>query len=466
MIADWAHMAKVRYSLLARGLFTVGLLLCAVGLPGQEIKKSPVVKVRDPLATRYFRPNPDRVRAMVRTGLQRVTGKKTAAEAWRTLVTPRDVIGIKVNAHSGALSGTRPAVVAAVVEGLLKSGIPARRIIIWDEHRRDLKRAGYEKLAKKFGVQLAGARDHGFDDWHPFRMPSFRGKLWVDDHLFGKTEFSGDSHLSKLVTGKITAIICIHSPISIPGKGASGHLKELALASVDNTRRFNFSHRYYPHYRDAIVGICDRVAFSHTLDAQKIFAGLKPAEENPRAAARALALFPLGSDPASFYFEPHSDQAISPGLAFRLAHERAVKTKQPQKVRILTKALAWSQLVLPDGRTVLDHNAWQDKMATHTKLRFHITDALLCQYHQGQESRPDYAAAINELWFSPDLLALDVLSHQLLEKLRRSANLAKGINPDVLHRSASRNLLGNIYPEDMALQSITMPAAGPRENRE
>ena len=115
-------MAKVRYSLLARGLFTVGLLLCAVGLPGQEIKKSPVVKVRDPLATRYFRPNPDRVRAMVRTGLQRVTGKKTAAEAWRTLVTPRDVIGIKVNAHSGALSGTRPAVVAAVV---VASGYPS-----------------------------------------------------------------------------------------------------------------------------------------------------------------------------------------------------------------------------------------------------------------------------------------------------------------------------------------------------
>jgi hypothetical protein len=384
------------------------------------------------------------------------------AAAWRTFVTPRDVIGIKVNAHSGTLSGTRPAVVAAVIEGLLQSGIPARHIIIWDEHRRNLKRAGYEKLSKKYGVQLAGARDHGFDDWHPFQTPSFQGKLWVGDHLFGKTKYSGDSHLSKLVTEKITAIICIHSPIFIPGKGASGHLKELALASVDNTRRFNYSHHYYSQFRDAIVGICDRVAFSHTLDAKKILTGLEPAQENPRA----LALFPLGPGRASFYFEKHSEQAISAGQAFRLAHERAVKTKEPQEIRILTKALAWNQLVLPDGRTVLDHNAWQDRMTVHTKLRFHITDALLCQYHQGQESRPDYAAAINELWFSPDLLALDVLSHQLVEKLRRSANLPKGINPDVLHRSASRNLLGNIYPEDMAIQSITMPAVGPRENRE
>ena len=458
-------MAKVRYSLRARGLFTVGLLLCAVGLPGQELKKSPVVKVRDPLATRFFQPNSERVRAMVQLGLQKVAGEKTTAAAWRAYVTPKDFIGLKVNAHSGALSGTRPAVVAAVIESLLQSGIPASRITIWDQHRRDLKRAGYEKLSKKYHVQLAGARDHGFDDWHPYRQRSFQGRLQEGDHLFGKVKYSADSHLSKLITEKFTAIICIHSPLFISQKGASGHLKELAMASVDNTRRFEHP-VYYANFRDAIVGICDRVAFSHTLDSKKIRAYLVRAKTNPSGAAQALALFPLGSDPASFYFEPHSEKALPAVTVFRLAHERAMKTKEPQMVRILTKALAWNQLMLPDGRTVLDHNAWQDKMTTHTKLRFHITDALVCQYHQGQESRPDYAAAINELWFSPDLVALDVLSHQLVAKLRRSANLPKGVDPEVLHRSASRSLLGNIYPEDMALESITMPAAGPRENRE
>jgi hypothetical protein len=80
--------------------------------------------------------------------------------------------------------------------------------------------------------------------------------------------------------------------------------------------------------------------------------------------------------------------------------------------------------------------------------------------------RPDYAAATNELWFSPDPLALDVLAHQLIEALRRSANLPKGANPEVMHRDANRKFLGSVYQEDMDIQLITMPAAGPKENRE
>ena len=153
-------------------------------------------------------------------------------------------------------------------------------------------------------------------------------------------------------------------------------------------------------------------------------------------------------------------------MAFRQAYQAAKKTKTPKEIRILTDTLAWNQLVLPEGRTVINLNAWQDGMAAHTKLRFHITDALLCQYNQGQQSRPDYAAATNELWFSPDPLALDVLAHQLIEELRRSANLPKGTNPEVLHRDANKKFLGNVYKEDMDIKSITMSATGSGENRE
>lgn len=451
MIARRPQFANAHYSPGARALFTATILLIALAIDAQEIKKSPVLRVRDARATRFFKPIPARVHAMVQAGMRSLSGEKTAAAAWKKYVSPKDTVGIKVNAASGSFSGTRPPVVAAVVEGLLAAGISPGQIIIWDRHLADLKRAGYEILVDKYKVRLAGAQETGYDEWNPYSISSFRGKLRAGDRLFGQQRFSGKSHLSRLITQKLTAIICIHSPLYLPRQGAAGHLKPLAMAVVDNVRRFDFSP---VHYRDAVVAICDRLAFSHSAEVKPRLKRTRPGTE--------LALFPLGNGDRFFYFEPHSKEAILPAEAFRTALDMAVKKEQRQEVRILTKGLVWSQWVLPKGRTVLNMDAWQDAMVAHSKLRFHVTDALLCQYHHGQESRPDYAAAVNELWFSPDPLALDVLTHQLVEKLRASANLPKGANPDVLHRSAFQNLLGNIYADDMNVRKLTLPLAAPR----
>jgi len=463
MFADRAHLAKVHYSRLNRGLFTAGLLLFTVNLSAQDSNKSLVVKVRDPMATYFFEPNPERVRAMVHAGVQRVTGEKTSVAGWSSMFTPKDVVGIKVNSRSGTLIGTRPSVVAAVIEGLLKAGILASQIVIWDKRLHDLKQAGYASFTQKYGVQIAGAQDSGYDEWNPYKLKAFGWKLQSGDHLYRKTKYSNISHLSKLVTQELTTIISIHSPMFIPRKGASGHLMELALASADNIQRFNFS---FLHYRSAVVDLCDRISFSHTLVPKLFLKELDNLKTDRAGAAQKLSLFPLGKTPAFFYFEDLSDKALPADLAFRVAYERARDSNTTKEIRILTDALAWNQLVLPEGRIVLNLNAWQDNMATQTKFRFHITDALLCQYNQGQQLRPDYAAATNELWFSSDPLALDVLAHQLIEALRRSANLPKGPNPEVMHRDANRKFLGAVYQEDMDIQSITMPAAGPKENHE
>ena len=455
MIARRTQSANAHYSPRARALFTAALLLTGPVISAQETEKSPVIRVRDAHATRFFKPDPARVQAMVRAGMRSLTDQKTTGAAWKQYVSPKDIIGIKVNAASGSFSGTRPPVTAGVVEGLLAAGIPANQIVIWDRHLADLMRAGYGNIAKKYNVRLAGAHEAGYDAWNPYSISSFRGKLRVGDRLFGKEKFSGDSHLSRLITQELTAIICIHTPLYLPRQGAAGHLKPLAMATVDNAARFEFSP---VHYRDAVVAICDRLAYSHS-------AKVKPLLKTARSGS-GLALFPLGDGDRFFYFAPHSKEAILPAEAFRLALDLAAKEKQKQEVRILTKGLVWSQWVLPEGRTVLNMDAWQDAMVAHSKLRVHVTDALLCQYHHGQESRPDYAAAVNELWFSPDPLALDVLAYELVEKLRASANLPKGANPAVLHRAAFQNLLGNMYPEDFAVRTLTLPRDAPRGTRE
>ena len=136
MVANLAHLAKKHYSPGKRKLFTVivGLLLAGPTLGAAA--KVPVIKVQAADATRHFQPRIDRVNAMLQAGLEAL-----APDAhWRQFVSTNDLVGLKVNANLGTLTGTRPAVVQAVAQGLMASGVPAKNIVIWDRNLADLKR--------------------------------------------------------------------------------------------------------------------------------------------------------------------------------------------------------------------------------------------------------------------------------------------------------------------------------------
>src|SRR5438309_830875 len=87
-----------------------------------------VVTVSDRDATEAFRPRPERIQTMVERGITRVTGKSTPRDAWLSLVSTQDVVGIKVFSLPGPNSGTRPAVAAAVAQGLIAAGLPPANI--------------------------------------------------------------------------------------------------------------------------------------------------------------------------------------------------------------------------------------------------------------------------------------------------------------------------------------------------
>src|SRR5471032_730778 len=77
-----------------------------------------VVIVEDANAISNFQPDENVLQTMVNLAITNFTGKTTAADAWRSLVSAQDVVGIKVFSAAGELSGTRPIVVAAVIHGL------------------------------------------------------------------------------------------------------------------------------------------------------------------------------------------------------------------------------------------------------------------------------------------------------------------------------------------------------------
>lgn len=276
-----------------------------------------VVVVNNPQAVEAFCPRPDIVRAMVERGITHLTGKTTVPAAWRSLVSTQDIVGIKVYCAPGPNSGTRPAVVAAAVEGLLAAGLPPSHIIVWDKQVTDLRLAGYFDLADRYGIRVAGSAQAGYERTNAYDSALIGNLVWGDSE-FGKegVGVGRKSFVSRLVTQQMTKIINITPLLNHNLAGVSGNLYSLAIGSVDNVARFE--------------------------------------SDTGRLATAIPEIYAL------------------PALS---------------------------------DRVVLN-----------------VVDALLCQYEGGERSLLHYSATLNELRFSRDPVALDVLSLQDLDRERRAAS--------------------------------------------
>jgi hypothetical protein len=195
--------------------------------------------VQDPEATDAFQPNSDHVQAMVNRAITNLTEKSTVPAAWLSLVSTQDIVGIKVFSEPGPNSGTRPAVVAAVVQGLLSAGLRPQQIVVWDKYQSDLRLAGFFDLAKRYGVRVAASSEAGYDETNFYAAPLLGNLVWGDFEFGKKGEGVGrKSFVSKLVSLQMTRIINITPLINHNEAGVCGILFSLALGSVDNTTRF------------------------------------------------------------------------------------------------------------------------------------------------------------------------------------------------------------------------------------
>lgn len=195
--------------------------------------------VEDAQATSAFEPQPAIVQDMVDRALLKFTGKEDIVQAWRTIVSTQDVVGLKVYCAPGPTSGTRPSVVSAVVRGLLAAGLPPHNIVIWDKQLADLRAAGFDELAQRYDVRVAGSANSGYDE-KVFYDNTLPGELVSGDFEFDKSgnKTGRKSYVSKLLTGDVTKIITITPLLNHNSAGVTGNLYSLATGSVDNISRF------------------------------------------------------------------------------------------------------------------------------------------------------------------------------------------------------------------------------------
>ena len=200
---------------------------------------SRVTAIHNPRATSNFIPDPGVVSSMVDRGLIQFTGQATLADAWKTIATTNDVIGIKILSGPGTLSGTRPAVVEAIVRSLLAAGYSAQRIVIWDKRRHDLRSAGWNEFSERMGIRCVAAAEAGWDASKYYENPLLGRPLFDELEYDRKSEGVGrKSHLSRLLTREVTKIISITPALNHNQAGVNGHVMGLAFGSFDNTLRF------------------------------------------------------------------------------------------------------------------------------------------------------------------------------------------------------------------------------------
>jgi hypothetical protein len=205
--------------------------------------KARVVQVDHAGATVDYLAQPAIVQEMVRRGILQWTGKTNLSDAWLSVVSRGDVVGLKVYSGPGANSGTRAAVVEAVVQGLLQAGLPASNIVIWDKRLSDLRQAGFTALADRYQIRAMGSADAGYDPKVAYTNNPLLGTLVAGDLDFDlHGMISGrNSYVSKLVTSNLTKIISIAPLFNHNLAGVCGHLYGPSFGSVDNTLRFEFS---------------------------------------------------------------------------------------------------------------------------------------------------------------------------------------------------------------------------------
>jgi uncharacterized protein (DUF362 family) len=175
-----------------------------------------VVLARDASAVRALAPDAGRVARMVERAMVALTGAGSAREAWRSLFSPRDRVGIKVNCLAGPGLSSAREVVEPVVRGLEAAGIPLANIVVWDRDSAELERAGYtvntssSATYRCYGTDRAGLTEQIHSSG---RVGSLLSRILTDriDALIN-VPILKDHDLSGVGIGMKNLYGCIHNP--------------------------------------------------------------------------------------------------------------------------------------------------------------------------------------------------------------------------------------------------------------
>lgn len=243
------------------------------GLPG--LYRGRVVKVAHAgsIVNGQYQAGP--IEAMMRRGMAELTGQSDWGAAWKQLVQPGEVVGIKLNPVGGPLVMSDATVVHQIVSGLNAAGIPNKDIVLYDRYRDQFLQRGFDKWmlpgmrwssasATYDGVQQS---IEGYDPEHYMEMALALPGRDPDDPAQRR------SYAARFITKEVDKLINLCMLKDHQSAGVTLSLKNLSHGLVNNvarshaTKSLNTCGAFIP----AVVSmpVIRRKAVLHVLDGVK-----------------------------------------------------------------------------------------------------------------------------------------------------------------------------------------------------
>lgn len=147
-------------TIVAGGIALLGnSLMCTKGK--ELFQKSTVVSAaaEDMLIGQKY--NPEAVHRAFSAGLKEITGENSLDNAWSSLFSPDDVVGIKINCLGAPKISSSLASINQVIAGLKSAGVKENNIIIWDHRDQVFKGTGLQVNKSTVGVRVHGTSEKG-----------------------------------------------------------------------------------------------------------------------------------------------------------------------------------------------------------------------------------------------------------------------------------------------------------------
>jgi uncharacterized protein (DUF362 family) len=239
-----------------------------------------------------YRVDPAVVNQMLSTGITALTGDARPEDAWARFVSPKDVVGIKVNCSGAPKICSAPEVVAGIAANLIAVGVPASKIYVYERFESQVRTVGYPKFLPA-GVQVVTAETNrgsilGYDP-----------KTYVETSFFGEEDTR--SNLVRLVSETLTKIINVPNAKEHQASGVTGCLKNVAYGNFSNVDR---SHKFEKTNTRTFIGTLAATEPVRSRVALNIMDGLRgvwhagPFSENARFRFYPKQLM-FGTDPVA-----------------------------------------------------------------------------------------------------------------------------------------------------------------------
>ena len=172
------------------------------------------------------------VKQMISSGIRGLTGDARDADAWGRFVSPKDVVGIKVNCSGAPRICSAPEIVGEIAANLVAVGVPAKQIYLYDRFDSQLRTVEYSKFLPEGATVMGAETSRG-------SIQGYDPRTYVETSFFGEEDTR--SNMVRLVSETLTKIINVPSMKEHRAAGVTGCLKNVAYGNFSNVDR---SHRF------------------------------------------------------------------------------------------------------------------------------------------------------------------------------------------------------------------------------